>query len=537
MDQQLRRETEHAVVKIDSALQRATSLLEASHASGDLPRKDHGFAEFELKALDQSLADLASRLWGGIPPKSVFAPPSAWAFETFNPAGPPLAWLSALQTGLTNAKAFFEVQLASQLPAPTGPATAAVKRKHVVLLIHGIRTQAEWEQRAAAVLETDVTIRVRPTRYEFLDVIRFLVPWATFRERPVARIVKLIRDELTKRPDHLSVVAHSFGTFIVSKILEREPDISFHRVIFCGSIVPDDFPWENYRHRLDSDCDGDWQVVNDCAMQDIWPVLAKSVTWGYGSSGRFGFGHTRVKDRYFNGGHSDFFTDTFMRTNWLPYLSAGRVVEGTLDRGTNPWWVSVLTVFKLRTLVVLSIGLVIGFAGYGLVGTSDYARLWELGRESTQQTVTLHTSDPLLNQFLSDLRRDVEAHDWDRVLSYFREVNFGLQVEYLGMTKAQYLAEGLGLGFVDNNLIPRPGDVTEFKGLNSIQSIDFTAISDFEEGEGSALNPEGNLITTSPFEWATVTGYATLFDGSTRKVTVEVVRKNTGGYHIGVSVG
>lgn len=228
-----------------------------------------------------------------------------------------------------------------------------IERNHAVLLIHGIRTQGEWEQRAAAVLESDPTIRVRPTRYGFFDVLRFLLPIASLRHSPVHRITGLLRDELTKRPKKVSIIAHSFGTYIVSRILQEESDIELHRLILCGSIIPDFFPWEKFRHRLGSSECPDWQIVNDCGMKDAWPVLAQSVTWGYGSSGRFGFGHGRVKDRFHAGGHSEFFSAEFVRTYWLPYLSLGHIAEGALDRQITPWWLSVLTVIRIKYILLL----------------------------------------------------------------------------------------------------------------------------------------------------------------------------------------
>jgi len=230
-----------------------------------------------------------------------------------------------------------------------------VKKTHSVVLLHGIRTQAEWAQKTAAILETDAAIRAVPIRYQFFDLLRFLIPISTFRSPPIQRVTKLIRDELSRNPTHLSVVAHSFGTYILAKILENESDIKFHRVILCGSIISDSFEWEKYAHRISDDSDGDWKIVNDCGMRDILPVIAKSVTWGYGSSGRFGFGHPRVKDRFFDIGHSDYFKEEFVKKNWLPFLSNGRVVEGVLDRATNPWWVSMLTVFKLKYITILII--------------------------------------------------------------------------------------------------------------------------------------------------------------------------------------
>jgi pimeloyl-ACP methyl ester carboxylesterase len=229
------------------------------------------------------------------------------------------------------------------------------RRRHVVLLIHGIRTYGEWAQRTAAVLEADPEIRVRPIRYDFFDVLRFLTPVGRVRQKPVDRILALVRDELSRQPASISIVAHSFGTFVASQLLEQDQEIRLRRLVLCGSIVPDGFSWEHYTHRLGTDADDDWHVVNDCGMQDIWPVIAKSITWGFGSSGRFGFGHTRVRDRFFPIGHSGFFEADFARRNWAPYISEGLVVDGVLDRPATSWWISLLTVVKLRYLILLSL--------------------------------------------------------------------------------------------------------------------------------------------------------------------------------------
>ena len=219
---------------------------------------------------------------------------------------------------------------------------------NAVSLIHGIRDHAEYAQRVASVLESDPHIRVRPISYEYFDVVRFLLPFSSFRRKPVERITRLLRAELATRPDTISIIAHSFGTYIIAKILSNyEPGIIFHRLILCGSIIPDDFDWARHVHQLSLYESGGWFGINDCGMKDIWPVLAKSVTWGYGSSGRFGFGHPHVKDRFFDIGHSDFFKAEFVKDYWLPYLSNGTIVEGVLDRAPNSWWVSALTVVKL----------------------------------------------------------------------------------------------------------------------------------------------------------------------------------------------
>jgi hypothetical protein len=53
------------------------------------------------------------------------------------------------------------------------------------------------------------------------------------------------------------------------------------RVIFCGSIVPENFPFDEDRFT--------GVIVNDIGIKDYLPILAESVTWGYGSVGHWGF--------------------------------------------------------------------------------------------------------------------------------------------------------------------------------------------------------------------------------------------------------
>lgn len=201
--------------------------------------------------------------------------------------------------------------------------------EQVVFLLHGIRTQAEWQEPIADALTRDSTIEAIPIRYGYLDVIRFLLPFKVSRLPPVRRTATLMRDARDQRNRgrdparqvKLSVIAHSFGTYVFGSILEREPDLYFHRAILCGSILKAAFPWENYPHRFTAPIRRSRQVLNDCGYRDIWPVLAASATWGYGPSGRFGFGHPRVRDRFHQLAHSEFLSAEFAARYWLPFLA------------------------------------------------------------------------------------------------------------------------------------------------------------------------------------------------------------------------
>ena len=239
-------------------------------------------------------------------------------------------------------------------------------RRHVVFIIHGIRTQAEWATRLVDPLEADPAIAVIPLRYQFFDSIRFLVPG--LRRGPVNRILRYMRDELSRKDEFgrsplISVISHSFGTYIIGTILANHPDIKIKRLVLCGCILPDKFDWARIsEQQLEKATERnklkEWHGVNDCGMRDPWPVAAKFLTFGYGSTGRFGFGGNRIKDRYFDSDHGGFFRDDHVETYWKPYILNGEIVDGVRDREITPWLTSVLTLTKLP-YIALVVGLLL----------------------------------------------------------------------------------------------------------------------------------------------------------------------------------
>ena len=155
----------------------------------------------------------------------------------------------------------------------------------VVLLIHGIRTQADWGPMVRSKLEVPDKIEVIPIKYGYFDAFRFWFPFWT-RNKPIERVYTEIRVALQvarERGPHakLSIIAHSFGTYIIGQILKRGFDLHIHRLILCGSVLPQDFPWEQYQGRFDRE-----KVINECGKTDIWPVLAQSLSSGYGAWAR-----------------------------------------------------------------------------------------------------------------------------------------------------------------------------------------------------------------------------------------------------------
>lgn len=221
--------------------------------------------------------------------------------------------------------------------------------RHLLLLIHGIRTQAEWQGKVSAMLTRPGTTVV-PIKYEYLNVFLFWCPVLT-RALILRDIHRRLKDAIAEhRPAQISIIAHSFGTYSIAKLLKKHPDLRCDKLILCGAIVPRRFRWTAVPSRP--------AVVNDCGCRDVLPILAESLSWGYGSSGTFGFGAAGVRDRFHDLYHSDFFAEDFVRRYWEEWVHSGVFVESKFerDRNTTPFWQSTLTWFPLKTLIAVISG-------------------------------------------------------------------------------------------------------------------------------------------------------------------------------------
>jgi pimeloyl-ACP methyl ester carboxylesterase len=220
---------------------------------------------------------------------------------------------------------------------------------NVIVLVHGIRTTAEWQELVSDVMERVSSTLVVPVGYGYFDVLRFLLPGPT-RRPPIDRIRReLAAIRATYPAARLSVIAHSFGTYIVSRILAEESQPIFWRIVFCGSIVPQGFRWDMSVHRIET------RLINECGVRDIWPILAGAMTWGYGPSGTFGFRASNAMDRFHDFRHSDFFTRDFVEGFWKPFFVGEGTIERTaiVERPSPPAWHHLLAVTPLRWILML----------------------------------------------------------------------------------------------------------------------------------------------------------------------------------------
>src|SRR5712691_10625402 len=166
---------------------------------------------------------------------------------------------------------------------------------HLVILVHGINTYAYWMGQVGSALKAR-GFKVAETGYGRFSVLRFLLPFSFLRKEAIRRVVDQIRIAVDAyRPEKTSVITHSFGTYIIARILEDEPTIKWNRIIFCGSVVRYDFRLDRWKHKFLS------PMINEVGTNDIYPALAESINSSYGSVGSHGFHHPLVMTRWHAG--------------------------------------------------------------------------------------------------------------------------------------------------------------------------------------------------------------------------------------------
>lgn len=222
------------------------------------------------------------------------------------------------------------------------------KKETLVAMVHGIRTHAEWHDQLEKAIKSSSTAEVKSVKYGFFDSIRFLMHFYGPKLKHVTEEFRLLKRDY---PDHeIVIVAHSFGTFLTTKFIENNTDFNVDRVLFCGAVVN-----ENYNFAKLPNFPGQGCVINDVGTQDIYPVLAKSCSLGYGASGTLGFNRQQIKNRYFECKHSGFFTEELFDSYWLPFLLRGDCVdsETTTNRPMMKYHISILSLMPGFILIVL----------------------------------------------------------------------------------------------------------------------------------------------------------------------------------------
>lgn len=186
--------------------------------------------------------------------------------------------------------------------------------RSIIISVHGIRTKGQWQSKLDIILQENEVIH-KPFIFGYYDIFDFLNPWSN--EKMVENFYLFYCKILEETGQIPSVVAHSFGTFLVAQSLLKRPQMKFDKVIFCGSIVSKKFHWSTLMGRNQVN-----KLRNEYSKLDIWARVVKRFVRKTGSSGYSGSIYKRVNffEQRFDYGHSDYFLGNHMKEYWIPFL-------------------------------------------------------------------------------------------------------------------------------------------------------------------------------------------------------------------------
>lgn len=186
----------------------------------------------------------------------------------------------------------------------------------VVISLHGIRTRGVWQNDLVPELALAGLVPY------VLDYGQFGAMHLAARRSLDAQVEWLVREYDRIKADtgcaRPSVIAHSFGTLQLGRLLQKHDHVIFDKVILAAGILPISYPWAKMlaKHRVA------W-VVNDYGGNDLWPRLARYVIRFAGECGaaRFSDTHRGLHQvEHPHHGHSDYFSLGNFRHHWIPTL-------------------------------------------------------------------------------------------------------------------------------------------------------------------------------------------------------------------------
>ena len=193
--------------------------------------------------------------------------------------------------------------------------TANCMATKLVLSLHGIRTRGEWQNDVSFELQNN-RIRNKSLDYGYFWALQLLTPWC--RRAKIEWFKKEYEKIIQETGIKPSLIAHSFGTYIVANAIRKYPEIRFERIIFCGSIVRRDFDWAAVVKIGQVEA-----VLNQCGGEDFWVKVADWFVGGAGRSGVEGFSTNcsqviqQIRTAF---SHSNYFYRLNYVENWIPFL-------------------------------------------------------------------------------------------------------------------------------------------------------------------------------------------------------------------------
>lgn len=244
-----------------------------------------------------------------------------------------------------------------------------------MIVVHGMNSRAKWQEMFSWQISNRLYYSAPVLIYKYgWATIDVLVSWLHRRlaKRLGERMrIAIAQAEESQRPSRPDIVAHSFGTHLLSMVL-TDPDfedLQFGRVITAGSIIRPDFDWDNLikNERVEA-------VLNHVGGKDVPVMIAQFAIPGTGPGGRIGYTDIKainVREPIFK--HSDFLLTENLRVQiadgglWHDFLT--HPLEHFTPEGrfvAAPW--------KRAPLVVRSVTRGLGYALFAVFAPFSWLR-------------------------------------------------------------------------------------------------------------------------------------------------------------------
>lgn len=194
--------------------------------------------------------------------------------------------------------------------------------KGLIIPIHGVMSKAEWMPELTMLASIEGWA-VAPFIYGKR------LPTILLSNRQKKRVLESLRNWISNIRIHykgpISVVAHSFGTYLIAKYIEDGGDVTseINSIILCGSILNENYNWSEH---IDNGKVG--AVLNVISQDDMYvkwmPYWPDSL---FGTAGYNGFNcrhdfFTQIKSKILN--HNNIIRDDIITEQWLPFLRVNR---------------------------------------------------------------------------------------------------------------------------------------------------------------------------------------------------------------------
>jgi ribosomal protein S18 acetylase RimI-like enzyme len=192
-----------------------------------------------------------------------------------------------------------------------------------LITVHGIRRKNRWYENIPGFPETkEHNIEILNFDYNYFSFGKFLIK--KHREKILSDFCDFYNDNITDTKNPPSVIAHSFGTYIVYQAMKKYDVIKFNKIIFCGSILNENIDFRPFIKRKQFKL-----LKNDHGtLEWFLKFTRRIIDKDCGQAGKVGFKDIPVdskaliynSDNYKS--HSEYFLPLHMQVNWMKFLTS-----------------------------------------------------------------------------------------------------------------------------------------------------------------------------------------------------------------------